>query len=150
MKVKKATINDVNKIQNLINSFASEGKMLPRSLNEIYENIRDFWVIKVKEEVIACCALHIVWDDLAEIKSLAVSTDYQGESLGTKIVKSGIEEALDLKIGRIFALTYVPEFFEELGFVRGNKEEMPHKIWSECINCPHFPDCDEVLVKKNL
>ncbi len=150
MKIKKANIDDVEKIQELVNSFAQAGKMLPRSLNDIYENVRDFWVIKDNDILVGCCALHIVWDNISEIKSLAVKEKYQKKELGAKMVKRCIKEARHLKISRVFALTYVPKFFEKLKFKQGKKEQMPHKIWSECINCPHFPDCDEILVIREL
>ncbi len=148
--MRKATLNDVKKIQKLVNDFAKEEVMLPRSLNEIYENIRDFWVMENEGDVVACCALHPVWENMAEIKSLAVGKEFQGKKMGRLLVKACEEEALTLNVKKLFALTFVPDFFEKLGFTRGEKETMPHKIWSECINCPHFPDCNEELVVKTL
>ncbi len=148
--MRKATLNDVKKIQKLVNDFAREEIMLPRSLNEIYENIRDFWVIENEGDVVACCALHPVWENMAEIKSLAVGKEFQGKKMGRLLVKACEEEALTLDVKKLFALTFVPEFFKKLGFAMEKKETMPHKIWSECINCPHFPDCNEELVVKIL
>lgn len=148
--MRKATIKDAKGIQYLIKGFAIKNQMLPRSLNEIYENIRDFWLIEEKGKIIACCALHPLWEDMAEIKSLVVVEESQGKKIGKKLVQICIDECADLKIKKVFALTYVPEFFEKLGFKKGKKETMPHKIWSECIRCHHFPDCDEVLVEKIL
>ena len=148
--IRKATLDDVKGIQKLVNSFASRNLMLPRSLNEIYENIRDFWVIKKNTRVIACCALHPLWENLAEIKSLAVAEEYQKSGLASSMVQKCLKEANKLQAGTVFALTYSPDFFEKMGFERGDKEKMPHKIWSECIKCPHFPDCDEILLVRYL
>jgi amino-acid N-acetyltransferase len=150
MNIRKATLNDVKNIQKLVNDFARNELMLPRSLNEIYENVRDFWIIEKEGELIGCCALHTMWEHMAEIKSLAVHKKYQKQDLGKEVVEMCQKEAVELNVKTLFALTFVPEFFEKLGYVRGKKEDMPHKIWSECIKCPHFPDCDEVLVVKHL
>lgn len=146
----KATLDDAAGIRKLVNSFASKSLMLPRSLTEIYENIRDFWIVRKDGEVIACCALHPLWENLAEIKSLAVSEKYQKEGLARMLVQKCIYEASIIKATEVFALTYSPGFFEKMGFEKGDKEKMPHKIWSECIKCPHFPDCDEELLVRYL
>mgnify|MGYP001565172746 CR=1 FL=1 len=123
--------------------------MLPRSLNELYENIRDFWVAQENNKVIGCSALHISWDDLAEIKSLAVEKNKQGLGIGKELVGACINEAGELGAKKIFVLTYQPEYFKRLGFKRIKNSELPHKIWAECINCPKFPNCQEIaLVKK--
>ena len=148
--MRKATLKDAKKIQKLVNGFAGEGTMLPRSLNEIYDNIRDFWIVEENGEIIACCALHPVWDDMVEVKSLAVDRTYHRKQIGRKLVEACLGEASEIGAARAFALTFVPDFFEKLGFEKGHKEDMPHKIWSECIKCPHFPDCDEVLVVKEI
>jgi amino-acid N-acetyltransferase len=117
--------------------------MLPRSLNELYENIRDFLVYEEKGRVLGCCALHVAWDNLAEIKSLAVVKPKQRKGIGRLLVKSAIEDAKRLGAERVFALTYTPLFFKKLGFKSVEHSELPHKIWSECIRCIKFPDCDE-------
>lgn len=148
--MRKATLEDVKTIHNIIKEFAAKSVMLPRSLNEIYESIRDFLVVEKENKIIACCALHPLWEDMAEIKSLAVLEKFQDDGLGKKLVMNSLSECNSLKVKKVFALTYVPEFFEKLGFKRSEKNTMPHKIWSECIKCPHFPDCDEVLVVKEL
>lgn len=145
-QVEKAKIKDAPQIHKLINSFASKGKMLPRSLSEIYENIRDYFVIRQREQVIACIALHISWADLAEIKSLAVDEDSQRQKMGYKLVSACLEEAKGLGIPTVFCLTYVPAFFEKCGFQQLEKNELPHKIWGECYRCPKFPNCDEVAL----
>ena len=148
--IRKAMVPDVPEIQKLVNSFASRDAMLPRSLNAIYENIRDFVILERDGKIIGCCALHVTWDDLAEIKSLAVDESVQGSGYGRMLVTSCLVEARELGIPRVFALTYVPEFFEKLGFSRADKAMLPHKIWSECINCPKFPDCGEEAVTLEL
>ncbi|MFH1415407.1 MAG: N-acetyltransferase [Elusimicrobiota bacterium] len=148
--MRKANLDDVKKIHELISDFAGKGLMLPRPLNMIYENIRDFWVIEDDGQISGCCALHSMWENMAEIKSLAVRKDCHGKGYGKELVASCHREAEELHIRKLFALTYIPEFFEKFGYVRREKETMPHKIWSECINCPHFPDCDEILVVKEL
>jgi len=141
--IRKATMRDVKAIQDLINHYAKNDKMLPRSLNEIYENMHDFWVYEEKGRVMGCCALHPTWEDLAEVRSLAVAEKSHKKGVGTKLVKEALKKAKELKVKKVFALTYVPEFFEKLGFKRIEHSKLPHKIWSDCIKCVKFPDCDE-------
>jgi amino-acid N-acetyltransferase len=147
MKVEKAKISDVQHIHELVNSFAEKGAMLPRALSEIYENLRDFFVIKdTSKQVIGCVALHINWADLAEIKSLAVSEDKQAKGLGSTLIEACLDEAKELGIPTVFCLTYKPSLFERYKFHQVDKMELPRKIWSECYRCPKFPDCDEVAL----
>jgi amino-acid N-acetyltransferase len=141
--IRKATIEDIKDMQELINFYAKQDRMLPRSLNELYENIRDFFVYEEAGKILGCCALHIAWEDLAEVKSLAVGEASQKKGIGAMLVKQALEDAKKLKVKRVFALTYVAEFFEKLGFKRIEHAELPHKIWSECIKCVKFPDCAE-------
>jgi len=141
--IRKATIDDIKNIQDVINFYAKADKMLPRSLNELYENIRDFFIYEEGSKILGCCALHVTWENLAEIKSLAVEESYQKKGIGEKLVRHAIEDAKILNVKRVFALTYVPEFFEKLGFKRIEHAELPHKIWSECIKCIKFPNCEE-------
>ncbi len=148
--IRKAKMPDVPELQKLINTFAERSEMLPRALNSIYESIRDFQVMEINGKIVGCCALHVTWGDLAEIRSLAVSEDVQGNGYGRNLVQACLEDAKDMGIPKIFALTYVPEFFEKLGFVRVDKSTLPHKIWSDCINCPKFPDCGEEAVLLEL
>jgi amino-acid N-acetyltransferase len=150
MKIKKANIRDVKAIHSLINKFAKKVDMLPRSLNEIYENIRDYFICKDNERVIAVASLHILWEDLAEIRSVAVAKEYQGQGVGKKLVKNCLNEAQNLGINKVFALTYHPEYFKELGFEDIDKNDLPHKIWGDCLKCPKFPDCNEVAVIKKI
>ena len=144
--IRKATLKDIKAIQNLINFYAEKNKMLPRSLNELYENIRDFFVYEDGGNILGCAALHVTWEDLAEIKSLAVAESIQKNNIGSMLVNVIFEDAKKLNIKRIFALTYVPEFFEKMGFKKIKHSKLPHKIWSECIKCVKFPDCEEEAV----
>ncbi len=148
--VEKARVSDVTQMQNLINYFADKGDMLARSLSEIYENIRDYFVVRQGERVIACAALHISWSDLAEIKSLAVAEESQKQGIGSQLVKACLKEAKELGIPTVFCLTYQTAFFEQFGFSQVDKMELPRKVWSECYRCPKFPDCDEVALIYHL
>jgi amino-acid N-acetyltransferase len=142
-KIEKARIHDATQIHKLINYFADKGEMLPRPLSEIYENIRDYFVVRQGEQVIACSALHISWVDLAEIKSLAVTEDHQKQGIGDQLAEYCLKEADNLGIATVFCLTYIPEFFKKCGFSQVDKSELPHKVWGECYRCPKFPNCDE-------
>ena len=146
---KKATLQDASQIHDLVNSYARRGLMLGRSLNYVYEKIRDFWVQRQRKKVIGCCALNIVgWQNLAEIKSLAVDKKYQNKGIGKGLVEACLKEARSLGIKKVFVLTYEPDFFKKLGFKLISKEKLPHKIWSDCLNCPEFPGChEEALIK---
>jgi len=146
MLIRKPTTKDVPEMQALINSFADKGELLPRSLNMLYEDIRDFLIMEDNGQIVATCALHINWNDLAEVKSLTVHPDYQGKGLGKQIVQACLNEAKNLGVSRVFALTYKPEFFKRLGFKDIDKDDLPKKVWSECINCPKYPDCGEMAV----
>ena len=148
--IRKARVPDVPDIQRLINSFADKDAMLPRSLSAIYESLRDFYVIDDGSGIIGCCALHVTWGDLAEIKSLAVDESAHGKGHGRQLMAACLAEAREMGVPKVFALTYVPEFFEKAGFTRVDKSMLPHKIWSECINCPKFPDCGEEAVILDL
>ena len=146
MKLEKARVGDVPQMHKLINSLADKDEMLARSLSEIYENIRDFFVVRQGERVIACVALHVSWSDLAEIKSLVVTEDCQQQGIGARMMGSCIEEAKKLGIPTIFCLTYRPAFFKKFGFAQVDKADLPRKVWGECFRCPKFPDCNEVAL----
>ena len=148
--MEKARINDVTQMHKLINYFADRDEMLARPLSEIYENIRDYFVVKQGERVIACTALHVNWSDLAEIKSLAVAEDSQEQGIGAQLVEACLGEARELGIPTVFCLTYKPAFFEQFGFSQLEKAELPHKVWGECYRCPKFPNCDEVALIYHL
>ena len=146
IQVEKAKIDDVTQIHKLINSFAENGLMLARPLSEIYESIRDFFVIREGTKVIACAALHISWSDLAEIRSVAVAEDKQKTGLGAKLVAACLKEAEGLGIKTVFCFTYRPEFFRRFKFVDIDKMELPRKVWTDCFRCPKFPNCDETAL----
>lgn len=146
MQIRKAKVTDVDKIKKLIDAWANEGCMLPRSLNELYENIRDFSLCEENGEIIGCSALHVDWEDLAEVKSLAVEGKTLRSGLGTQLLKVCLSEAEEIGVKKVFALTYNVEFFEKNGFIKIDKSALPHKIWSECIRCPKFPNCDETAL----
>jgi amino-acid N-acetyltransferase len=144
--IRKARMADVKAIQKLIADYARKGDMLPRSLSDIYENLRDYFVYEDGGAVIGSAAIHIMWEDLAEVRSLAVQEGKMRRGVGTQLVEACISEAIVLGIARVFALTYKPEFFERLGFQRVDKAELPHKIWTDCLKCAKFPDCDETAL----
>jgi amino-acid N-acetyltransferase len=141
--VRKACMADVEPIFALVNTYSRLQIMLPRSRADLYESLREFQVAEADGEVVGCGALAIQWDGLAEIKSLAVAEPAQGRGIGQRLVAACLEEARSLGIGRVFALTLAPAFFERLGFARLAKEALPHKVWADCVRCPKFPDCDE-------
>jgi amino-acid N-acetyltransferase len=148
--IRKAFINEVTQIQRLLNHYGDRGILLPRSLSELYEHLRDFYVIPGDDEVIAVCALGLCWEDLAEIRSLAVLEKYYGNNYGVMLVDKCIEEAKSLGLKKVFTLTYVPEYFKKLGFRVVDKSELPHKIWSDCLKCTKFPNCDETALIKDI
>jgi amino-acid N-acetyltransferase len=148
--LRKAKMADAPAIQRLITLFASREEMLHRSLGEIYENIRNFFVVEEEGKIVACGALQISWGNLAEVKSLAVAGEHQGRGHGKRIVLACLEEGRSLGLATLFALTYKPAFFEKLGFRVVDKATLPHKVWTECIRCPKFPDCGEIAVVLDL
>ena len=141
--IRKADIKDVPEIQKLIGYFAKKDLMLSRSLIDLYENIRDYFVAEESKRIVGCCALHICWENLAEVKALAVSEDIHGKGIGKRLVKEALKEAKALKIKKVFCLTYVPVFFKGFGFRKIDRKKLPHKIWTECLQCHKFPNCDE-------
>lgn len=149
--IRKAVINETMQIQRLLNHYGDSGILLPRSLSELYEHLRDFYVISEDHgNIIAVCALGLCWEDLAEIRSLAVVEKYQGNKYGTALVERCTEEAKTLGLKKLFTLTYVPEYFIKLGFSVVDKSELPHKVWSDCLKCTKFPDCDETALIKEI
>ncbi len=148
--IRKASIKDVKAIHGLITYFAKSDIMLPRSINDLYDNLRDFFIYEEKGQLLGCCALHISWEDLAEIRSLAVDANCQRKGIGKQLIDSCLKEAKDLGIKKVFALTFVPEYFEKFDFKRVNKSYLPRKVWGECISCVKFPDCSEVPLIKEL
>jgi amino-acid N-acetyltransferase len=145
--IRNARMEDVKAIYNLLNHFAQKGLLLARSYSSLYDQLRDFHVFVEKtgagERIIGVGALHICWENLAEIRSLAVDEDFQRKGIGSQLVAACLAEAEAFGIPRVFTLTYQPGFFAGLGFTPIDKKELPHKVWSDCINCSKFPDCNE-------
>ena len=141
--IRKAQIADVKDIQKLLMTFANRGDMLSRSLSELYESLRDFYVVEEEGVLLGASALHIVWEDLAEVRSVAVTEDAGRKGIGSRLVQACISEAREIGLRRLFCLTYKPDFFAKHGFRLVDKAELPHKVWGDCIKCPKFPDCDE-------
>ena len=147
---RKAKLVDAKAIHNLINTAAVKGAVVPRSLSEIYESIRDFLVAEENGKVTGCCSLHIAWEDLAEVRSLVVLPAQQKKGIGAKLLQATLKEAKRLALPKVFALTSQPEFFQKYGFERISRKSLPHKIWGDCLKCPKFPKCDEVALWKKL
>jgi amino-acid N-acetyltransferase len=144
--IRKAAIADVRTIQALVNAYADQGQMLPRSLNELYEHLRDFSVFIEQNAIVGVCALHVSWDGLAEVRSLAVRHDRKGTGIGSRLVRTCLDEARQLGADRVFVLTYQEGFFRRLGFFPVDKKDLPHKIWTDCLHCVKFPNCDEAAM----
>ncbi len=145
IKYRHAKFTDVEEIFDLISGYAVQGIMLPKPHNVIYENIREF-VVAVDtetEKIVGTGALHMTWNEIAEVRSMAVNQDYKRKGIGAKIVKKLLLEGKIFGVKKFFTLTYSPEFFQSLGFKMTTRESLPHKIWKECIDCPKFPNCDE-------
>lgn len=141
--IRKAQLTDVKAMQTLINQFADSGQMLPRTLNELYEHLRDFHVYEEDGSISGVCALHVSWEGLAEIRSLAVRQERMKRGIGAELVRQCLKEAAELRVERVFVLTYQDGFFRKLGFKDADKKDLPHKIWTDCLNCVKFPNCDE-------
>ena len=148
--IRNARMGDIKKMYDLLQYFADKDLLLGRSLSSLYDQLRDFsvYVEKVEddpdqEKLVGVCALHISWDNLAEIRSLAVIDEYQGKGVGRQLVDKALSEADAYGITKVFTLTYQPDFFRNIGFKDIDKSELPHKVWSDCIQCSKFPDCNE-------
>ncbi|MDH7598412.1 MAG: N-acetyltransferase [Sedimentisphaerales bacterium] len=149
MHIRPAKVSDARQINALIGTFAEQDKMLFRSLADIYEHLQTFLVAQEDDQVVGCCALEVVWSDLAEIKSLAVAQGHQSKGIGTAFVTAALEKARELGIGKVFALTMEPGFFKRLGFVEVPRESLPMKVWRDCARCPKQQSCDEVAVLRS-
>jgi len=148
--IRKAILQDARQIHRLLLTYAKDGLVLSRSLMEIFEAIRDFYVFVEGDRVVGAAALNICWEDLAEVRSLVVDESFAGRGIGKHLVEACLSEARTLGIGRVFALTYQQAFFEKLGFSVIEKSELPQKIWGDCIKCAKFPECDEVALSRFL
>ncbi|UCE55609.1 MAG: N-acetyltransferase [Desulfobacterales bacterium] len=150
--IRKATIKDIKPIHELLHEYGKREELLARPLSELYDHVRDFTVYEdeANGKIIGCCALQFCWEDLAEIRSLAVQPNYLGKNIGMKLTETVLDEAKSFNITKVFTLTYKPEFFDKFGFVQINRSELPLKIWSDCIICVKFPDCDEIAMMKEM
>ena len=150
--IRKATIKDIVSIHGLLQIYGDQGKLLARPLSELYDHVRDFyvWQDSERDTVKGCCALQFCWEDLAEIRSLAVHPQYLGQGIGAGLIHKAIEEAQTFKVRQVFTLTYEPEFFSRFGFTKTDRSQLPLKIWADCIICVKFPDCDETAMVKSL
>ena len=148
--IRKARVKDVKEIQQLIKVYSSRGDILPRSLGDLYDHLRDFYVFVQNREIVGICALHLCWDDLAEIRSLVVLEKAREKGIGENLVHACFAEAKSLGVKRVFALTYQPEFFGKSDFKKVDKSMLPHKVWADCLKCVKFPDCDEIAMVKVL
>ncbi|MBT0665592.1 N-acetyltransferase [Geobacter pelophilus] len=148
--LRKAILTDIKPIQKLLAHYAGKGDMLSRSLSELYESMRDFYVVEEDGVLLGAAALHVVWDDLAEVRSVAVAEEAGRKGVGTQVVQACIDEARVIGLKRVFCLTYKPDFFAKFGFRIVDKSELPHKVWGDCIKCAKFPDCDEIAMIMEL
>ncbi|MDR2161402.1 MAG: N-acetyltransferase [Desulfovibrio sp.] len=147
----RATVSDIKGIHAILLKGAEEGQLLPRSLSDLYNRTRDFYVLKDGgEQIVGCCALAIVWEDLAEIRSLYVDTSIRRLGLGRLLAQACFDDAVRFGLRRIFTLTYQSDFFAALGFQEVDKDCLPQKIWADCIHCPKYPNCDETAMQRTL
>ena len=145
-----ATIKDIHRIQKIIEHYANQELLLPRALSDLYENVRDFAVYKEGTEIIGTSALHVCWEDLGEIRSLAVIPEHTKKGIGSQLVNLCETEARRLGLQKAFTLTYQESFFSKLGYQKIDKNLLPHKIWRDCLQCVKFPNCDEIAMIKTL
>ncbi|MEA2108356.1 MAG: N-acetyltransferase [Pseudomonadota bacterium] len=145
-----ATIKDVPRIQKILEYYANQGLLLPRALSDLYENVRDFIIYKEEKEIIGASALHVCWEDLGEIRSLAVIPEHTKKGIGSRLVNHCETEARRLGLQKAFTLTYQESFFSKLGYQKIDKSLLPHKIWKDCLQCVKFPNCDEIAMIKTL
>lgn len=150
--IRKATIKDIKAIHTLLSEFGDKGVLLSRPLSELYDHVRDFFVFEIPETGVVggCGALQFCWEDLAEVRSVAVKKEYQGRNIGNQLVEAAISEARTYGIKHLFTLTYRPGFFKKFEFKQIDRSELPLKIWSDCISCVKFPDCDEIAMMLSL
>lgn len=147
--LRKARIDDVKTIHRMINTSAGKGEMLPRALTDLYKSLRDFFVFYDEDEsrIIGVCAMNIIWENLAEIRSLYVDENHRKQGIGRQLVEACISEAITVGLFKVFTLTYKKEFFARLGFKEIDRGLLPEKIWSDCFHCSKYPDyCDETAM----
>lgn len=149
--IRKATIKDIKTIHALLAEYGKRGELLSRPLSELYDHVRDFFVYEDPEAgIIGCVALQFCWEDLAEVRSLAVAPDHTGRGIGKMLTQHAVDEAIVFCIKELFTLTYRPGFFQKMGFGIIDRADLPLKIWKDCITCVKFPDCDETAMMRRL
>ena len=150
--IRKANLRDVKAIHRLLQEYGKKEELLARPLSQLYDHVRDFsvYVDQDSQQLTGCCALQICWEDLAEIRSLAVHPEHRGKNIGTQLAETVLQEAKSFQVKRVFTLTYKPNFFKPLGFTIIERSDLPLKIWGDCIICVKFPDCDEIAMMKEL
>lgn len=150
--IRKAVLDDVRSIHALLQIYGKKGELLARPLPKLYDHLRDFWVYADPEtgQITGCCALQFCWEDLAEIRSLAVHPDFTKQGIGSALTERSIQEAVYFNVKDLFALTYRTSFFDQFGFSEIDKSKLPLKIWADCVECVNFPNCDETAMLKKL
>ena len=150
--IRKATVWDIKAVYALLQEYGKRGELLPRPLSGLYDHVRDFTVFEDEKThvVVGCCALQFCWEDLAEIRSVAVHPDHVRHKIGSQLVENAVKEARAYQIKKLFLLTYKPDFFGKFGFQIIEKTELPLKIWTDCVSCVKFPDCDEIAMMRHL
>ena len=149
--IRRARLKDIKVIHRLIAEQAANGHLLPRAISDLYGQFRDFIVYEDEDEnqIVGCGSLQVFWEDLAEIKSLAVTASREGQGIGSELIEHLLQDARDIEVARVFVLTYRPTLFERLGFTHMDKSKLPHKIWADCIRCTKFPECDEIALARD-
>ena len=150
--IRKAVLDDIHPIHMLLTHYDQKGELLARPLSHLYDHLRDFWVYEDPDtrKVVGCCALQFCWENIAEIRSLAVDETHQNQRIGSALTERTIQEAVFFKIKQLFTLTYRPSFFEQFGFAVIDRNELPFKVWSDCMGCVKFPNCDETAMLRTL
>jgi len=150
--IRKANIEDISGIHALLRYYGDRGELLARPLTGLYDHLRDFMVCadEAEDKIIGCCALQFCWEDLAEIRSLAVAPEFIKKGIGTRLLAAVFDEARQYGIKKLFTLTYQPDFFKKFGFNIIDRADLPIKIWADCITCVKFPDCDETAMLKKI
>ena len=150
--IQKANAKDIKVIYELLQMYGDRGELLPRPLSQLYDHVRDFLVFtdEGEDQIIGCCALQFCWEDLAEIRSLAVHPNHQNKKIGAMLVEAALSEAETFDITKVFTLTYKPDFFKKFGFSTIDRNDLPLKIWGDCLQCVKFPDCDETAMIKEM
>jgi amino-acid N-acetyltransferase len=150
MNLRPANVYDAKDIYELLKFYSDRGLLLLRTMSNIYDNIRDFKILETGSQIIGIAALHVCWEDLGEIRSICVKEEFLRKGYGKILSDACIEDADKLKLKKIFVLTYQIDFFKKQGFFIIDKKSLPHKVWAECVNCPKFPNCDEVAMMKEI